>query len=64
MFDSVSYIDQTSIFEWFVVRCASWNGRHKDICLKEIGLCAHNMLTIMGSIINIIGGGTYVTYGL
>ena len=56
MCNSVSYINRTSIFEWYVVRYASRNGRHKDVCLNEIGLCAHNMLTILGSIINIIGG--------
>lgn len=26
----------------------------KDICLQEIGLCAHIMVTILGSIVNII----------
>ena len=30
--------------------------------LKELGLCAHNMLTIVGSEVNMsIGGGTYMT---
>jgi hypothetical protein len=32
------------------------------MCLKEIGLHAHNMLTIVGLKVNIIrGGGTYTT---
>ena len=33
---------------------------HKDISLEEIGLNAQNVLTILGSIINMIGG-TYMT---
>jgi hypothetical protein len=34
----------------------------KHMCSKEIGLCAPNTTTIVGSIINIIGkGGGYVT---
>ena len=32
----------------------------KDLCLKEIGLCAQNMITILSSIVNMIGG-TYMT---
>lgn len=32
----------------------------KTKCLKEIGLCAPNMITILGSIVNIFGG-TYMT---
>ena len=43
-----------------MVRCGSKNGHQKDMCLKEIGLRAQNMLTILGSIVNIIGG-TYMT---
>ena len=27
------------------------------MCLKEIGLCAQNLLTIMNSLVNIIGEG-------
>ena len=26
------------------------------MCLKEIGLCAQNMITILGAIVNITGG--------
>ena len=29
------------------------------ICDQEIGLCAQNMLTILGSILNIIDGDLY-----
>jgi hypothetical protein len=32
----------------------------KDMCLEEIGLHAQNMITILGSIVNRIGG-TYMT---
>ena len=51
----------TPIFERCVVRFGSKNrhstGLKKDImCLKEIGSHAQNMLTILGSIVNIIGG--------
>ena len=28
----------------------------KYMCSKEIGLCAQNILTIMGSVVNIIAG--------
>ena len=27
------------------------------MCLREIGLHAQNMLTILGSVVNMIGGG-------
>ena len=36
------------MFEWDVVRCGSKNGHQNDTCLKELGLCAQNMLTIIG----------------
>ena len=33
------------------------NGQQKDImCLKEVGLHAQTLLTILGSTVNIIGG--------
>ena len=51
----------TPIFEWYVVRCGSKNGHQKGImCFKEIGLHAPNVLTILGSIVNIITGKTYM----
>ena len=40
--------------------CGSKNGHQIDMGSKEIGLCAQNMLTILGSVANIIWG-TYVT---
>ena len=45
----------TSIFEWSEVMCGSRNGHQKDMCSKEIGLCAPNMLSVLGSNDNIIG---------
>ena len=36
----------------------------KDICLKEIGLHAHNMKTILDSVVNNIGGGGGVVVNL
>lgn len=57
------FINWTTIFEWRVARCGSKNG-HKNgsTCLKEIELCAQDLLTILGSMImNIIIGWTYTT---
>ena len=50
---------RTPRFEWYVVRCGSNHKYQKDICLKEAGLRAHNMITVLNSIINInfFGGG-------
>ena len=45
---------RTSIFEWYVVNCGFENGRHNGMCLEEVGLRrAQNMLTILGSTINV-----------
>ena len=47
----------TLIFEWYVVRSGSKNGHQNGLmCLKEIGLRTRNMLIILGSIVNMIGG--------
>lgn len=43
---------------WFRSRCK--NTHQKDFCLKEIGQCAQNVVSVLASIVNIIGG-TYVT---
>ena len=32
------------IFEWSQARCASKNKYHKDMCLKEVGLHAKNIV--------------------
>jgi hypothetical protein len=47
------------MFEWYVVRCGSKNGQKKDVCLKKIKLHAQNILTILVSIVNRIGGEQY-----
>ena len=39
-----------------MVRCGSKNGHQKDKCLKEIRLRVQNTLTIIGSIVDIVGG--------
>ena len=44
----------TPIVEWYVVRCGSKNWCQKDMCLKEIGLRAQDILTILGSLVNMI----------
>ena len=53
-------LNQTSILEWYVVRCDSKNGYQNDIMrFKEIGLSGQDMITILGLIVHIIevGGG-------
>ena len=42
----------TPVFEWYVARCRSKNGHQKDMRIKEIGLRAQNMPTILGSRLN------------
>jgi hypothetical protein len=43
------------MFEWYLGWCGSKNGNCKDLCVNEIGLCARNMIIILGSIIKITG---------
>ena len=50
----------TPIFEWSVVRCGSKNWHQKDMLLNDIGLRAHHMVTILGSIVKMVGR-TYMT---
>ena len=38
----VTYLDQTPIYEWFVVRGSSKNKYIQDLCSKEMELCAQN----------------------
>ena len=38
-----------------MVWCGFKNRYQEDMCSKHIGLCAQNMITIVGSIINING---------
>ena len=52
---------ETPIFEWYVVWYGSNNRYQKGImCLEAIRLRDQNMITILGSIVNIIGT-TYMT---
>lgn len=52
--NSDTYLNiHTSMFNWCVVRCASYNGHPQDMCFKETGRCAHNVLTFIGSIVSI-----------
>ena len=39
--------------------CGSKNGHQEGVCLKEIGLHAQNMLSILGSMVNMIGEDLY-----
>ena len=47
-----SYMDT---YVWAV--CGSKNRHQKDMWFKEIGLRAQNLLTVLGSIVNVIVGG-------
>ena len=56
----VTCLEWTPIFEWCVIRCESQNKHQKDMFYKIIRLCAHNLLNILGSTLNMIyalGGG-------
>ena len=44
--NSVSYLNWTPIFEWYVVRWCSKNLYPKDMCLKRLESHAQNMITI------------------
>jgi hypothetical protein len=56
--NSVFYLNRTPIFEMYVISCGFKNKYQQDmVCLNEsYGLCAHNMITILVLIVNIIGG--------
>lgn len=45
-----------------MVSCKSKNGHHKGIRCSNIGLNAHNLLTSLSSIVNIVTGWTYVIF--
>ena len=50
-------IKRRPIFEWYVISCGFKIGNQKgDMCSQGIGLCAQNMLAIVGSIVDMIGG--------
>ena len=58
---SVTYLDWTPIFGWYVVWYGSKNKYQKNISLKEIGLYVDNLMTILGSMVNTIER-TYITH--
>ena len=53
----ITFLMMTFVCEWYVVWCGFKNGYYKHVFLKEIGLLAQNMITILGSVVSIIGGG-------
>ena len=60
--NSVTSLNWTPLFEWYVIRCGSNTGYQKDKCIKETEVRAPNILTIIRSTMNIIylfilGGG-------
>ena len=57
--NSIFCLNQIPIFEWYVNRCGSKNMHQKDMCSKEIGLLAQDMIVILSLIINIFGGDLY-----
>ena len=58
----VTFSNWKSIFEWCVVRYGCKNGHQKDIiCVKEIGLCAQNILNHSRLNYQHNCGGTYMT---
>ena len=55
--NSIIYLNYTPIFGWYVVSFSSNKNFQKDTCLKEIGLRAQETITILGSLIIVIGVG-------
>jgi hypothetical protein len=55
----VTSLNQILRFEWYVVTCDPNNGYQKDMCPKEIGLHARDMITILGSAVYQIGRDLY-----
>lgn len=62
MLDSNTTIVYTPVIEvawgWYVVMCGSKNGHYID---EEIETRAQNLLTILGSLVNMIGGTSTTT---
>ena len=52
-------INWTPILKGYVARCGSKNWHQKRVCSEKIRLCAQNMLTILSSIVNMIGEDLY-----
>ena len=47
----------TPIFELYVIICGTKYGYQNDMSFKATELCVQNMLTIHGSMVNMIWGG-------
>lgn len=58
---SITCLMHTFIFEWLMIWCGSKNGYQKICVPKDIGLYARNMINILSSIMNIIGGPSWMT---
>ena len=54
--NSITYLNLSPILEWCMATCEPKNGYQKGMWLKEIGLCAQNLLSILDSTININEG--------
>lgn len=48
-------LSQLAVFKWWVVGCGSKTGHQDDMYVDEIGLLAQHLLTVLGSIVNIVG---------
>ena len=53
----VMYLNQTLVFEWYVIWHGFKYGHQKDPRLNQIELRAQNMSIVVGSIINEVGRG-------
>jgi hypothetical protein len=53
--NSVTCLIRTSIFECYVVWYGFKSGYRKDLYMRKIGPLLKKMITILGSIVNIIG---------
>ena len=49
-------ITWTPTFEWYMLRYKSNNEHQKEMCYKQNGLRVQNLVTILGSIVNMIEG--------
>ena len=60
MLDLIAYLNQTLLFDWYMVKCGSKKGRRKNLGLKETELHAQSSLTIVGSPTLWVGGRGFV----
>ena len=56
----VTHLERTPVLREDM--CGSKNEHLIDKCLKEIELCAQNLLSVLSSIVNIIGGTYMIIY--